>query len=336
MGIRFQTEQPENKRKVLDFIEEWNSPTDHILVKTSGSTGKPKEITLLKQHMIASARATGEFLGLEQGNTALLTLSMDTIGGRMMVVRSLVLNLELIVSDVSSAPLSNIHEQIDFAAMVPMQVQKSLKAEPKKVEAIKSLIIGGGPVSASLIKKLQQIQTRVYHTFGMTETISHIAMRKLNHPLEEDFKCLPRVEIDSNDGTLVVSAPEIGVSKLQTNDEITLTSTSSFRWLGRKDFVINSGGVKLHPEEIESKLSSLIPYPYFVYGRKDELLGEKLILIIEHSEALAISKSDIQSILSKHAVPKEIRYVHHFNYTESGKINRLTSQELPNVTEQVL
>lgn len=336
MGIRFHTEQPETKQKVLEFIEEWNSPAGHIVVKTSGSTGQPKEITIPKEYMIASAKATGDFLGLKKGNTSLLCLSMDTIGARMMVVRSIVLELELIVIDISSTPLSQIKEKIDFAAMVPLQVQKSLNSDQNKLEGIKKLIIGGGPVSPSLTHELQHLSTQAYHTFGMTETISHIAMRKLNHPFEEEFNCLPNVQIESKDGALVITAPNIGVFNLHTNDEVEITSETSFRWLGRTDFVINSGGIKLHPEKIESKLSDLINAPYFVFGEKDQLFGEKLILLIESSTELNITKSDLQLALSKHAVPKEIRCIPQFDYTSSGKINRLTSQKLPHVSQQVL
>lgn len=336
MAIRFVTNHPETKQKVLDFIEEWNRASEYITVKTSGSTGQPKEIRLSKKHMIASAKATGEFLDLKKGDTALLCLSMDTIGGRMMVVRSLLLELELIVVDVTSTPLSNINETIDFVAMVPMQVQKSLIETPNQLRKINKLIVGGGPVSPQLIEELQYLPTNVFHTFGMTETISHIAMRKLNHPLESEFNCLPEISISENNGSLVISAPEIGVQHLETNDVIELISPTSFRWLGRKDFVINSGGVKLHPEEIESKLAAIISVPFFVYGEPDDLLGEKLILIIENSENLKFSKSDFQSHLPKHAVPKEIRYVSRFEYTESGKIKRLTSKALPNVAHEVL
>jgi O-succinylbenzoic acid--CoA ligase len=336
MGIQFRTEQPEIKRKVLDFIEEWNSSAEYIDVKTSGSTGSPKEISLSKQYMKASARATGRFLGLKKGDSALLCLSMDTIGGRMMVVRALELQLELIVSDVTSTPLANLDTSIDFAAMVPMQVQKSFENHREKVSRIKTLIIGGGPVSPALIDQLQNIPTLAYHTFGMTETISHIAMRKLNHPPESDFKCLPNVKIESNEGQLLITAPNIGVSELETNDIVELTSEQSFRWLGRSDFVINSGGIKLHPEEIEAKLSNLISSPFFVFGEKDELLGEKLILLIESDDPLEVSKNQFSAVLTKHAIPKEIRRVSKFDYTPSGKINRLTSQKLPNVPQQVL
>lgn len=336
MAIRFETQQAETKQKVLDFLEEWNDSSDEIIVKTSGSTGKPKKIHLLKKHMIASAKATCKFLDLQKGASALLCLSMDTIGGRMMVVRSLVFELNLIVSDVSSTPLAGIGEKIDFAAMAPLQVQKSLVDQANELSNIGKLIVGGGPVSPQLINQVQEIRTKVYHTFGMTETISHIALRSLNHPLEEEFKCLPNVSIDSKSGSLVINAPEIGVLNLETNDAIELNSPSSFRWLGRTDFVINSGGIKLHPEEIESKLAELINDSLFVYGEEDELLGEKLVLVIEDSDESQLSKQDFQTILPKHSIPKEIRFVDQFNYTESGKINRLTSKELPNVAHKVL
>ena len=336
MAIRFETQDAEIKQKVLDFLEEWNDSSDEIIVKTSGSTGKPKEIHLLKKHMIASTKATCKFLELKRGDTALLCLSMDTIGGRMMVVRSLVWELNLIVSDLSSTPLAQINDKIDFAAMVPMQVQKSLNENPNKISNIGKLIIGGGPASNQLIDQIQEIPSKVYHTFGMTETISHIALRSLNHPLEEAFECLPDITVESNSGSLVIIAPEIGVLNLETNDTIELISPTSFRWLGRTDFAINSGGIKLHPEEIESKLSELISTPFFVFGEKDELLGEKLILIMEGSDESPPSKRDFQAVLSKHSLPKEIRVVAQFNYTQSEKIHRLTSKELPNVAHEVL
>lgn len=336
MAIRFVTNHQETKQKVLDFIDEWNDLSEEIVVKTSGSTGHPKEIQLLKKHMIASAKATGEFLGLKAGDSSLLCLSMDTIGGRMMVVRSLVLDLDLIVSDVTSTPIIGLKDTIDFAAMVPMQIQKSLNENPDKVPMIKRLIVGGGPVSNDLIERIQEIPTKVFHTFGMTETISHIAMKSLNQPFEDEFKCLPGITIAEKEGSLVISAPEIGVHQLETNDAVEIISSTAFRWLGRTDFVINSGGVKLHPEEIESKLSELIYSPFYVYGEADQFLGEKLILIIENSKNLGISKNDLQTLLTKHSVPKEVRYVSQFEYTHSGKINRLTSKALPNVAHEVL
>lgn len=336
MPIRFETLQSSTKRKVLSFMEEWNSPSTEIVVKTSGSTGVPKEITLQKKHMVASAKATGAFLGLKKGDSALLCLSMDTIGGRMMVVRSIVLELNLIVVDTTSTPLERLDEEICFAAMVPMQVKKSSEYHPEKLAKIKTLIIGGAPVSMDLITQIQDFPTRIYHTFGMTETISHIALRRLNNRLEKEFNCLPGITIQESAGSLIIDAPEIGVRNLHTNDSVELVSPTSFRWLGRTDFVINSGGVKLHPEEIEARINGLIPFPYFVFGVSDSELGEKLILAIESSDKLALQKSDFASILSRYAIPKEIRYFPEFNYTESGKLNRVLSKGLVHVAIEVL
>ncbi len=336
MAIRFETKQAETKQKVLEFIEEWNAPSLEIRVKTSGSTGRPKDIYLPKKFMTASAKATGTFLELKKGDLALLCLSMDTIGGRMMIVRALVLDLDLIVTDVSSTPLIGINEKIEFAAMVPLQIQKSLVVSPEKVANIKKLIIGGGPISEELIEQVQEMPTKIYHTFGMTETVSHIAMRSINHPLEYEFRCLPEVSVTEYKGSLIITAPEIGVLQLETNDAVEIISPAVFYWLGRTDFVINSGGIKLHPEEIESKLAPLISVPFFVYGEACENLGEKLVLIIESMEDLLLSKNDLQALVSKHSVPKKIRYVARFDYTISGKIKRLTSKTLPNVAHKIL
>ena len=336
MAIEFLTTQTETKQKVLDFVEEWNNSSDYIMVRTSGSTGKPKEIRLLKEHMTASAKATGEFLQLKNGDTTLLCLSMETIGGRMMVVRSMVLKLNLIVTDVSSTPLAGIDRKIDFAAMVPMQVQKSIEHKADDVNNIQKLIVGGGPVSNELIDRIQSTATQVYHTFGMTETISHIAMRQLNHPLHETFNCLPNVTITNRNGSLCITAPDIGVFELKTNDEVEVLSNQSFKWLGRTDFVINSGGIKLHPEVIEQSLTQFIQVPFFVYGEADDLLGERLILALESPVNMGITKKDLHELLSKHEVPKEIRYIQQFEYTSSGKINRLVSKKLSNVAREVL
>lgn len=336
MTIRFVTEDPEIRRKVDQFLAEWNSPSLEICVHTSGSTGTPKEIRLQKKHMMASAKATGEFLGLSAGNTALLCLSLDTIGGRMMVVRAIVLDLDLIVSDVTSTPLTHVNEQVDFAAMVPMQVEKSLQETTEKVNDIEKLIIGGGPVSTALINRLQTITTKAYHTFGMTETISHIAMRRLNHPLEQVFECLPGVHISESEGKLVINAPTIDVEDLETNDAVEMISNTSFIWLGRTDFVINSGGVKLHPEQVESQLSKLIQEPFFVFGEADDTLGERLILAIKRHEPLKLNKEHFQPLLSPYSIPKEIRYFEEFDYTSSGKINRLTSKKRTYVAHEIL
>lgn len=336
MSIRFVTNEQAIVDKVRAFLEDWHAATDFIEVNTSGSTGTPKRIRIQKADMVSSARATGEFLGLSSGDKALLSLSMDTIGGKMMVVRKLVLNLDLIVGDVSTDPLNNVNEEIQFAAMVPMQLAKILETNPCSLEKVKKLILGGGPVSPALIDQIQTFPTDIYHTFGMTETISHIALRKLNHPLELDFHCLPGIHVTERNGHLIIDATILNIMDLETNDAVALTSPTSFQWLGRTDFVINSGGIKLHPETLEEKLTALLPYPFFIVGEADEILGEKVVLFVEHAGNLRLKKSDFAYYLDTYSIPKIVRYVNQFTYTESGKVNRFLSKTAENVAFEVL
>jgi len=331
MNIEFCTNNNQFKEQVLSFIKEWNNELDFIEIKTSGSTGKPKTIKLQKKHMIASARMTGKFLELEKGNSALLCLSPNTVAGKMMIVRSIVLELNLIVVDVNSTPLAkNISQPIDFAAMVPIQVQNSLK----HLNQIKKLIVGGGTISNQLWKSISGQNITAYQTFGMTETISHIAMREISStPI--NYLPLEGVSIEIIEDCLSISAPALGVENLKTNDIIELAKDGSFLWLGRKDFVVNSGGIKLHPELIESKLENLISSPFFTFGITDEKLGEKLILCIEGK--VSLEKKIFLDYLDKFEIPKEIYCFDSVDRTDSGKINRIgTIERINNVERKVL
>ncbi len=337
MLIRFTTNNPVIIDKVNAFMDEWHSDTDEIIVKTSGSTSTPKTIILSKSYMKASAIATGRFLNLNTGETALLCLSSDTIGGKMMIVRAIVLELELIVSDVNSFPLEEVNEKITFAAMVPMQVTSSLESSSDKLGAIEKLIIGGAPVSDNLKEKLQSLECIAYHTFGMTETISHIAMRKLNHPSEDYFTTLPGITIETTpNDCLMIKAPLLGIEQLITNDIVEIDGSQKFKWLGRSDFVVNSGGIKLHPEQIESTLSAFITSPFFVSGITDERLGEKLILNIEALNT-TLEKKILVEALDTIKSPKEIHLYPKFRYTRSGKIDRVsTLKDSINVIRKIL
>lgn len=330
MNIEFSTNDKQYINEVLSFVNEWNNELDFIEIKTSGSTGKPKTIKLHKKYMVASAKMTGKFLKLEKGNSALLCLSANTIAGKMMIIRSIVLELDLTVVDVNSTPLENINPTIDFAAMVPLQVQNSLNDLWK----IKKLIVGGGSISNQLWKSISEQNVKAYQTFGMTETISHIAMRAISS-VPINYMPLEGVSIETIEDCLNISAPALGVEHLQTNDIVKLEKDGSFLWLGRKDFVVNSGGIKLHPELIESKLDNLIPCPFFTFGITDEKLGEKLILCIEGK--VNLEKKILLDYLDKFEIPKEIYYFESFDRTDSGKINRIgTIQRINNVERKVL
>ncbi|OGS69353.1 MAG: O-succinylbenzoic acid--CoA ligase [Flavobacteria bacterium RIFCSPLOWO2_12_FULL_35_11] len=323
--------------EVADFLTNWFNATSFVEVKTSGSTGNPKIIQLQKSHMINSAKATGEYFNLPENTTALLCMSTNYIAGKMMLVRALTLGWHLDVVEPTSNPLKNSDKIYDFSAMVSMQLHNSLA----DIHKIKKLIVGGGTVSNELLSKIQEVKTEIFATYGMTETITHIAVKKLNviasGAKQSYYKTLPNIKIAVNHrGCLVIDAPTISAEKVVTNDLVELISPTEFKWLGRIDNVINSGGIKLIPEQIEEKLAGIIENRFFVAGKKDKILGEKMILIIEElkidkiknsTKALILSEIKNSKLFSTYEIPKEIYFLEKFIETETKKIDRAKTLE---------
>ncbi len=336
MRVNFFTENQNTIDEVNQFIDEWYSDTEYMTVRTSGSTGIPKEIQLSKKHMTTSAKMTRDHLGLKENDTALLCLSPKTIAGKMMIVRCIVIGMDLTVTDISGNPLKGINTGFDFTAMVPLQLENSINSELSTLQKIKSIIVGGGSVSNGLNDRITELSCEVHHTFGMTETISHIAMRNLSKR-ENEFSALPGVHFNLQNECLVIQAPELGVSDLKTTDIVELTSPTSFIWKGRQDFVINSGGIKIHPEEIEQTLSRTIISPFFIIGLEDSKLGNKVVLCIESKETNVFSKSTFTNLLEPYRIPKEVYFFETFCRTESNKINKLeTIKVISDAKKQVL
>jgi len=311
-----------------DFLLDWLLPSHQITVQTSGSTGVPKKIFLLKEHMVNSALATGTYFNLKPKNSVLHCLPMQYIAGKMLVVRALVLGLHLDFIEPTSAPLSENTKFYNFAAMVPLQLQNSLKF----IDCIDKLIVGGTPVTKEIMALIKDKSCQIYETYGMTETITHIAARRVNGANDKilsatvsPFKVLPKVVIskDKRD-CLVIDAPHISKEIVYTNDLVRLISDSEFVWLGRYDNIINSGGVKLIPEQIELLLSSILKNRFFVTGLPDEKLGQKLILIIEGKvdKEEILKKIKLSGILDKYQIPKEVYAVNTFKETDNGKVLR--------------
>ena len=326
----------EDTKEVEVFLKSFFNSSKTIQLKTSGSTGTPKIISVKKEFMINSAKASGSFFGLGVGTKALLCMNPNFIGGKMMLVRAMILGWELDVVDPSSNPLKNLNTSYDFCAMVPLQVSNSLL----ELHKIKKLIIGGGVVSNQLLENLQGFSTECFATYGMTETVSHIAVKQLNNIGHAElvsashYKCLPDISISKdNRGCLVIDAPKISENKVITNDVVEIKSPNSFKWLGRYDNVINSGGVKLHPEVIAKKLEQLIEQPFFVAGIPDTILGEKLVLIIEGEINKNVILNRVKNLptLSKYEVPKEVFSVPYFIKTETKKIQRNKTLDLINL-----
>lgn len=308
------------------FLNEWFDASPVITVHTSGSTGVPKELVVRKDRMMQSARLTCEFLNLQAGDTALLCMNLRYIGAMMMVVRSLVAGLNLVVRPASGHPLSDVEVPLKFAAMVPLQVYNTLRvpAERKRLEHTDILIIGGGAVDDSLEAELKTIPIAAYSTYGMTETLSHIALRRLNG--EAASKCyypFSSVELSlSAENTLIVKAPLICDDVLQTNDIACLCSDGGFTIAGRKDNVINSGGIKIQAEEMENRLQPFIPVPFAVTAVPDPCLGQALTLLIAGKPDIKELENKLQAVLETYYRPKHIFITELIPQTENGKIDR--------------
>ncbi|MDD3723394.1 MAG: AMP-binding protein [Lutibacter sp.] len=322
--------------EVADFLTDWFDAKSFVEVKTSGSTGNPKIIQLQKEKMINSAKATGDYFNLPKNTSALLCMSSNYIAGKMMMVRALTLGWHLDILKPTSNPLKNSDKTYDFSAMVPLQLHNSLK----EIHKIKKLIVGGGVISEELLGKIQEVKTEIFATYGMTETITHIAVKKLNHfkkviaseTKQSYYTILPNIKISIDKrGCLVIDAPKISEQRVITNDLVELISSTEFKWLGRIDNVINSGGIKLIPEQIEEKLTKILKNRFFIASKKDAVLGEKLILIIEDLKIKKLNDSSKATIFegiknsklfSTYEIPKEIYFLEKFLETETNKIDR--------------
>ena len=310
----FINEGEEFERITGKFILNWFNSDSFITVTTSGTTGSPKKIQIDKQAMVFSALSTAEFFELKAGNLVLNCLSTNYIAGKMMLIRSFVLGFEMDFVEPTSNPLKNNTKVYDFAAMVPLQVENSVN----KLVNVRKLIIGGTKINQNLKNKLLDLPTLVYETYGMTETITHIAVKKIS---DNYFSVLPNVTISTDDrNCLVIDVPRISNVKIITNDVVNIISNYEFELLGRIDNVINSAGVKLFPEQIEIKLAHIIPTRFFVIGIPDDQYGEQLALVVE-GNSISFNDGFFNDLLP-YEKPKFIYFIPDFLETESGKIKR--------------
>ncbi len=309
-------EGEEHEKDLGSFLLDWLDDKETIQLTTSGTTGTPKVITIKKQSMVHSAIATGNYFNLHPQDKALLCLPARYIAGKMMIVRSMMLGLELDIM-VPTSHLDDLlpHKIYDFVAIVPLQAENSLE----KLHQFKKIIIGGAKVSDDLASKLKEIKSDIYETYGMTETITHIAAKKIG---EAFFNILEHVSITTDDRScLVIDVPSISDEKVVTNDIVTILNANQFKWIGRYDNVINSGGIKLFPEQIEAKLASKISNRFFIIGQPDDILGSRVVLVIE-GEQFDIDAT-LFDTLEKFEKPKEVLFAPEFVETETKKINRV-------------
>lgn len=318
-----------------EFLAEWHNDNDKVLVHTSGSTGKPKPMWVEKQRMLNSARITCDFLGLKAGDTALLCMPLDYIAGKMVVVRSLERHLKLITVEPSGHPLKSLKTPPTFAAMVPMQVYNSLQVteEAECLRGIRQLIIGGGAIDDGLANALKDFPNHVWSTYGMTETLSHIALRRLNNPQASTwYEAFDTVTVSLNsDGCLVIDAPQVCNKPLVTNDLAELSPDGQrFRILGRRDNVIDTGGIKVQIEEVESALKPHLNVPFVITKRPDDKFGEIIVLLTESKDMQQVARI-CQQALPKYWQPKVVKTIEHVPTTETGKPARKEAELLASI-----
>jgi len=320
-----QSNEPLWLKAIYVFIEDYLSDELNIAVQTSGTTGTPKQMNILKNKMKISANKTAAYFNFEKGQKVLLTLPATYIAAKMMIVRALEHQLNLICVAPQNDFINNFNDEIYFCPLVPLQAQKALsnKASLKKIQQIKHILLGGAPVNKQLLNTLQKQPNNYYHSYGMTETLSHIAVRTLNKPYSEYFTVLHNISITKdNRDCLIINAPQFSGEPIVTNDIVEIKNEKSFKWLGRYDNVINSGGIKIIPEQVEAAIEHLIKKPFYIIGEANEQLGEQVVLYIETAELFDTKTllTQLKNCLPKHHAPKKIILLSAFERTHSGKI----------------
>jgi o-succinylbenzoate---CoA ligase len=316
---------PEWKRKVFYFILDWISEKDYVEQKSSGTTGEPKMIRLSKKSMIASAKLTCEYFGNNFGQTSLLCLPVDFIAGKMMIVRSFVSGMNLLLTEPTSMPDISGSGKIDFCAMVPLQVYNSLNSVDA-LRRIKRLIIGGAEIRDELEVMLRDMPNEVFATYGMAETCSHVAIRRISgSEYERYYSAISGIEFSVDKRNCLEVTADFLDHKIVTNDVVDLVNPATFRWIGRYDNLINSGGIKIVPEEIEAIISKVSGLDCAVIGLPDNKLGEKVVLVLEKGGS-EVTDQEVKNIilteLPKHSQPKEIIFLDELPRNHAFKVDR--------------
>lgn len=336
-GIRYDREELLNQKPISGccpalgkelktFLADWYGESPYMSVQTSGSTGIPKRMEISKDGMMRSAALTCSFLDLKEGDTSLLCLPLQYIAGKMMVVRALIASLDLQIVNNSGNPLKECKTGISFAAMIPLQVYNSLQnpEEKERLRKIDTLIIGGGSIDRSLEKELKDFPGRIFSTYGMTETLSHIALRRINGRESSSFYIpFDTVKLSlSEENTLIIEAPQVCDSVLITNDIAEINSDGTFLIKGRKDNVIISGGIKIQIEELERKLETYLHFPFAFTGIPHPKFGEELVLLISKPAVYEFNRIKIEEVFPPYYQPKKIIPVSEIPMTGNGKKDR--------------
>ncbi len=322
--------------EAIRLLEEWNRGREEFTFITSGSTGAPKAMSFRRHQLEASAKMSIQALGLKSGMTALACLDTRYVAGAMMVVRTAVAKMHLIIRNPSSNPLKDLDWTVDFLAVAPLQIAALLDESLGQLNKTAVVIVGGGPIPNSMIPRLQRVAPACFATYGMTETLTHVALRRLNGKRPQtSFHLLPTVSAHADDrGCLVIEAPHLGPKPIETNDLVEWTKDGGFRVMGRIDSVINSGGIKVQPARVERAVEQVltklsIARRYFVAGVPDERLYESVVLVTEGLPFTITQEEELKKLLAsklgKFEMPRLLLYCPRFVETATQKIDRIAT-----------
>ena len=323
------SEAPELHAQVQQFLRAWQQDLPFIF-QSSGSTGEPKSFQFTKAQLLTSANASIKALQLDQHTKALVCLPLTSVGGLLQLARAIHANFELFIDLPSSRPLQNFDAAINFISMVPTQLQQSLEHEPLKLAGIEKILIGGAPLEENLIEACNNLSISLIQSYGMTETLSHVALRNISNGVSEAFKAIEGVHFEQAQNCLTIHYPALLDTPLYTNDLVNLIDKEHFEWLGRADFAINSGGMKIIPEQLEKTLSTVLSHPFFVTAVPDEKWGSVVGLVME-GEAIDLELDWNSLGLTAAAIPKKIAFIAQFQRTQTLKIKR--QETLANLTD---
>ena len=323
----------DQEKSAIQFCRQWLNGQQKFEFQTSGSTGIPKKISFKREQLEVSARLTEKALHLQPGYSALICLDVNFIAGAMMMVRSLVTGMDMIIKSPSGNPLNGISDNIDFVALVPYQLVTVLDQFPSALSKLKTVIVGGAPLKEAAIERLRDLSPAFYATYGMTETITHVALQKLNGQDRQNFfQLLPGIHAATDDRScLIITASYLGRKAIITNDIIELLDERRFRWIGRYDQVINSGGIKVSAEKVEKVVDSglrelKIQRRFFITGLPNSKLGEQVALILEGDPLSHDHEHGIKTVLTReldtYEIPKIFLYVSAFLETSTQKIDQ--------------
>lgn len=316
------------EQEYLHFLSQWGAGQEEWVFQSSGTTGAPSSVHFSRSQIEASAHLTARVFDLSHGAKALLCLPGQYIAGKMMLARTVVNGWDLQWEEPSSLPFGGQLPKADILSVTPMQLTNLLQCSPHSLDPVRIVLVGGAPVSPSLREACSKLSTRVVETYGMTETLSHVALRELSGSRASDwFYPIPPITVESDSrGCLVIHAKHLSNIQIITNDVVDWNGHGGFRIAGRVDFLINSGGVKVFPERVEAQIGHLVIAPCYISWKSDEGLGQKVVLCIEGEELSDVQKEDLLSRIAErvtaHERPREVVCMREFSRTVSGKIIR--------------